>query len=410
MRTSVVIGANFGDEGKGLTVDYLAAQGSATVVRFNGGAQAGHTVVTTDGKRHVFHHFGSGSFSGAPTFLARGFVVNPILFVKEFAELKDKIPTPAIYIDPRCPLTTPFDIILNHAIERQRGDKRHGSCGAGFNETLQRTKTAFNLHYTDLSNQKTLKNKLQWIRDKYVPRRMEELGLDGELPYLHDSGIIDHFLSDCGTLTNWAHGIMWGSFCEGADEGQHLIFEGAQGLMLDMDHPNFPHTTHSKTGLPYVAELAREVGITKLDAYYVSRTYLTRHGAGPLPWEVSRPDGVMDETNVPNEHQGDLRFGLIDQGVLVDTIKEDLITAFDLNVTPHFVLTCADQTDDKVVLAIRGMISADLFAKTAVRAIGGTHYLISRGPTRNDIKEGTIDNSTAAVDNKVYDTDVDIPL
>ena len=87
MKISVVIGANYGDEGKGLATDYLASQGTKSlVVRFNGGAQAGHTVVTPDGCRHVFHHFGSGVFAEADTFLSKFFIVNPILFRTEFEE------------------------------------------------------------------------------------------------------------------------------------------------------------------------------------------------------------------------------------------------------------------------------------------------------------------------------------
>lgn len=81
-RADVVIGSAFGDEGKGLITDVLAAKnaGETLVVRFNGGAQAGHTVTTPEGQRHVFSHIGSGTFTGSATFLSRFFVVNPILF------------------------------------------------------------------------------------------------------------------------------------------------------------------------------------------------------------------------------------------------------------------------------------------------------------------------------------------
>lgn len=87
MRARAVIGASFGDEGKGLVTDYLCAiQGAGIVVRFNGGAQAGHTVVTPDGLRHVHHHFGSGTLWGTPTFLSQFFIVNPIAFLAELLE------------------------------------------------------------------------------------------------------------------------------------------------------------------------------------------------------------------------------------------------------------------------------------------------------------------------------------
>jgi hypothetical protein len=111
-HATVVIGANFGDEGKGLAVDALAARAGpsrhaglsrhsdAAVIRFNGGAQAGHTVVTEDGRRHVFSHVGAGAFAGAVTFLSRFFVVQPAIFAREAAELAETGLTPRVYIDP----------------------------------------------------------------------------------------------------------------------------------------------------------------------------------------------------------------------------------------------------------------------------------------------------------------------
>ena len=113
-RAPVVIGANWGDEGKGLMVDYLCSQGAGVVVRFNGGAQAGHTVVTPEGVRHVFHHIGAGAFCGVPTFLSRFFCVNPLVFYRELDELKTKLTDPPlVFADPQCKVTTFADIIIN---------------------------------------------------------------------------------------------------------------------------------------------------------------------------------------------------------------------------------------------------------------------------------------------------------
>src|ERR1017187_3423727 len=127
MRAYAVIGANYGDEGKGLLTDYLVNRENAPgcgsddtlVVRFNGGSQAGHTVVTPDGRRHVFSHFGSGSFSsgdmkGAATLLSRFFIVNPMIFKRERCELELKGPVNLeINIDMRAPVTTPFEMLIN---------------------------------------------------------------------------------------------------------------------------------------------------------------------------------------------------------------------------------------------------------------------------------------------------------
>ena len=122
----VVIGAQFGDEGKGRLIDaYAAPLGSqALVIRFNGGAQAGHTVVTPEGMRHVFSHIGSGALVGAATFLSRFFVCHPMLFRKEIESLAIQGVQPDVYVDPQSPVTTPYDMMLNQIIERERVDPR----------------------------------------------------------------------------------------------------------------------------------------------------------------------------------------------------------------------------------------------------------------------------------------------
>ena len=87
-KVKVVIGANFGDEGKGLMTDYFASkEDNAIVVLHNGGAQRGHTVITPEGYRHVFRHFGSGAYVGAATYITKEFIVNPILFRQEYEKL-----------------------------------------------------------------------------------------------------------------------------------------------------------------------------------------------------------------------------------------------------------------------------------------------------------------------------------
>src|SRR6266566_4843827 len=99
-------------------VDYLTSRlgGNKVVVRFNGGAQAGHTVIA-NGKRHVFSHFGSGTLAGADTFFAKHFVCNPILYWKELRQLYDLGIKPTVVIDPRCYITTPYDMLINQLVE-----------------------------------------------------------------------------------------------------------------------------------------------------------------------------------------------------------------------------------------------------------------------------------------------------
>src|SRR5512139_3851165 len=112
MRATAVIGMNYGDEGKGHMVNYLSDSHTLNI-RFNGGAQASHAVFLADGRSHIFHHFGSGSLRGARTLLASHFIVNPIIFVWELKELIPKAPMREVFVDPRCRVTTPYDMTVN---------------------------------------------------------------------------------------------------------------------------------------------------------------------------------------------------------------------------------------------------------------------------------------------------------
>lgn len=387
-----VIGANWGDEGKGHITDFLANEApNALVVRYNGGAQAGHTVVA-DGLRHVFHHFGSGHFANAKTLLGPQFIVNPILFAREYNELSSLTNLPPPYVDFRCRVTTPFDMMLNQAIEKQRGSGKHGSCGSGIFETWQRSQyLSFGIRFTDLGNRQTLKSKLQFIRHKYLPERMVELGLMEPPPYIQDDGIIDHFLDDCEFMWENCRKLFWPYLAFKSDFKEHnIIFEGAQGLMLDMDYGTFPHVTPSKTGLPYVIKLAKEVGIQDINAVYVSRTYLTRHGRGPLECELfAPPKGAECLTNTPNEFQGPLRYGNIHVKSMYDRIRKDMEYTNGIHVNPLFALTCADQVDPITLQDGSSEIKmgSQAFAIFMNRLIGGHRgYFMSYGPDRKDIR------------------------
>ena len=139
-KVSAVIGANFGDEGKGLVTDWLASKSdNAIVVLHNGGPQRAHTVTTPEGREHIFRHIGAGTFVGAATYIAKSFICNPMIFKEEYEKLMPKLfNRPKIYIDKRCKFTTFYDMIINQAREIERGVAKHGSCGLGIYETICR--------------------------------------------------------------------------------------------------------------------------------------------------------------------------------------------------------------------------------------------------------------------------------
>ena len=393
MKVSAVIGANYGDEAKGLITDYLCSKSKSLVVRFNGGAQAGHTVVTPKGKRHVFHHFGSGTFASAPTFLSKHFVCHPMFFMNEYFDLFNGHGyVPKVFVDPASLVTTPWDIMLNQAAEESRGESRHGSCGMGMNETIHRSEDPdYYLSVYDLSSQ-YLADKLDLIRTEYLAQRADQLKITAAMPYVMDERVMTHYLDDVKRFLSKVEICDWKAL---ELDGYDLVFEGAQGLLLDQDNKeNFPHVTRSKTGVHNVLEMLEERPdlITEpVDAYYVSRTYLTRHGRGPLPNELfdKKPYlNVNDNTNAFNVHQESLRYAYLN----IDTLKERILEDAKLPVRPKLALTCADQIYGKVMEYIdkegEGWGTPVInFARMVSKAWGGKDCLISYGPHRNDVKE-----------------------
>lgn len=322
MRAKAVIGASFGDEGKGATVDYLCARGDAgVVVRFSGGAQAGHTVVTPEGQRHVFRSVGSGAFSGVPTFLSPFVSVNPIALFLELRQLGELGVQPELYASPECLVTTFADILINRRLEDARGSGRHGSCGLGISETIERSRVAeLKITMADLYNGVGLESKLAEICDKYARFRTGSA--------IDEPAMADKFLQACRCLPE----VLAPA---GIGQCKDPVFEGSQGLLLDQDNEEFfPHVTRSHTGLKNVRALCAQAGIDSIEAYYVTRTYLTRHGAGPLPGEDPELS-FEDETNQANAYQGTLRFAPLDIDALHSRIDADAGAAITRLVVTH---------------------------------------------------------------------------
>jgi adenylosuccinate synthase len=383
MDIKAVIGAGFGDEGKGLTTDYFSSPDSL-VIRFNGGAQAGHTV-TTNSHRHVFHHFGSGTLSGAQTYLSRHFICNPILFIKELEELKDF--KPIVYVDQYALLTTPYDMILNEIVEKSRGEQKHGSCGCGINETVERNAIFTTLHVGYIKR-KDFRDRLESIRKIYFYERLIRLGIDCDSlsekhkKLLDSDNLLEHFISDCQAFYDYCSTNI------DLNDFSSLVFEGAQGLLLDQDNKKyFPHVTRSNTGIKNIMSILKESGITSpIDIFYVTRPYLTRHGQGPFFTETKdKPfKKIEDCTNIENEFQGALRFGYLDVNQLSDAIDNDLLCAE--NYSKNLIVTCMDQCDKEHVLVCNGdrvfCSSIQDFLRNEIKP---ETILLSFGPQKKDV-------------------------
>ena len=372
----IVIGAGYGDEGKGLTTDWLTQDKKDTaVVRFNSGAQAGHTVQRKDGIRHVFHHFGSGTFNGAPTILSRFFVVNPILFWHEAMDLYKKCGTlPNVYADMDCLVTTPYDVYINQTIEKARGGDRHGSCGVGFGETIERSERGFALRVSDLKDSTALAEQLELIKTEYYPERLKELGIEDNPILLED--VDERFLRDAKEFYN---SVKPCKDTEAFALFENLVFEGAQGLFLDQDSRDFPYVTRSSTGLTNVAELIKGIK-ADIDVYYVTRAYLSRHGAGPLAREITTPVNIVDKTNIKNDFQGALRFAPLDYDRLEDAIEEDLRKLKNASFTVSVMVTHCDQSNLVTDTPVEEIVS------NIEKALDADHVYSCWGPTAQDVK------------------------
>lgn len=358
MKARVVIGAGFGDEGKGVFTNYFSSlSDKSLVIRFNGGAQAGHTVISPTGIRHVFGHFTANSFlPNARGYLSKHFIINPIMFLKELEELNQEGINPIMAAHDECYVTTPYDMLINRWLERSRGDNaRHGSCGLGIGETIHRSEVALKpLQLKDTSSIIELREKLIII-GAFFEQRVIELGLE---EYYENNGIIlheilaDRFIED---VIEMRRHLFTGvnTFQHDFFKGCDVIFEGAQGLMLDQNMGDFPHVTRSNTGLKNVIDICVENNITELDVLYATRCYKTRHGAGNLNHELpGKPyPGIVDETNIPNEHQGAIRFAYLDIDELISCIDKDgdsvhqRVVRNGIKINKSIGITCLDQTD-----------------------------------------------------------------
>lgn len=337
MKAYAVVGANFGDEGKGMATAKLAFDNPGSlVVRSAGGGQASHSVEFL-GKRHAFRHIGSGTWQGAATYLAKEFIANPIILAKEVSTIGGYL---NISAHPACRLTTPFDMMLNQTIEASRGASKHGSCGLGINETVIRCQSDYGTTISNIDGR--LKARLVEIREDYFIPRFAALGL--EIPeYFYSDTVIDKFVSQCIEL------VYMTKFRDHSEITKYetVIFEGNQGLLLDENHRFFPHVTRSATGTKNVVSILKELGISELETFYCTRVYLTRHGAGPLPFEQGQIyPRIVDKTNVPNPFQDTIRYAPINLDLLKESISADLAHADHLTNTASISISCIDQLED----------------------------------------------------------------
>lgn len=341
----IVVGLGYGDEGKGTIVDFLARGSPApvTVVRFNGGGQAAHNVIDADGTHHTFSQFGSGTLSGARTHLSRFMLVDPFSMHAEAVHLAE-IMGPETFddtlrdvfrlvtIDKECTIVTPFHIAANRIREAARGNERHGSCGMGIHEAASDREKGIFLRAGQLSLEVDLikdgvyePHPYHCMREiqarklaSFDPATLEEVARQSEdlavqVQILRDPEAPGLFLETMRTLLVNVH------FTEGLEVGieDELIFEGAQGVLLDEEYGlEFPYVTHSTTTPANALTLLEEIEYEgEIQVIGVTRPYHTRHGRGPFPQE-----NAWLTRRLPDEHNG---YGDWQEGFRVGQLAHD---------------------------------------------------------------------------------------
>ena len=313
MTHDIVVDLGYGDAGKGTVVDWLCSPANGggpvpAVVRFNGGAQAAHNVVTPDGRHHTFAQFGSGTFhAGVLTHLSRYVLVDPLALVAEADHLVALGVPDALdrlTVDRRALLTTPYHRAANRAREIARGAARHGSCGVGIGETA-----AYALAYEDdaprvgdCADPRVLCRKLTLVRD----RLSEELG---ELQAPLVAACVEAFRAFAGSVR-----LVDDAYLPRLLRRGRVVFEGAQGVLLDEWQGFHPYTTWSTTTFANAEALLAEAGLAgSARRLGVLRTYATRHGPGPFVTEdTALTAGLPDRHNSHGRWQGAFRVGHFD--------------------------------------------------------------------------------------------------
>ncbi len=349
MKAILVAGLGWGDEGKGQTVDYLARSNKAgLVVRYNGGAQAGHNVVC-GGRHHTFSQFGSASFIPAVrTFLSRFMLVDPFAMENEAEHLK-QIGVPDVfartYVDPEALLVTPYHKLANRLKEMGRVT-RHGSCGMGIGETrsysLCYPETAPRIN--DLRDLGKLADKLEMLRqikcheiaatlDDTHPSPDELARFETDWRTFESESLLGRCLDRYQRVANLLQIGRW----EPLPTHFTIIFEGAQGVLLDQDYGFPPHNTWTDCTFNNALVLLQESHFTgAIERIGVLRPYATRHGAGPFVTEGIPEDFPADPYNIYGEWQGRFRVGEFDA----------VATRYALAViggVDKIIMTCCDQ-------------------------------------------------------------------
>ena len=280
-KSLVVIGAQWGDEGKGKIIDILTENADA-VVRFQGGHNAGHTLVI-DGDKTVLHLIPSGIFNDAKCIIGNGVVVHLPTLIKEIEYLDSKgIDIHSkLMISSQCPLILPSHILIDEARERSLGKKSIGTTGRGIGPVYEDKVARRVVHVMDLFDEELFRSKLSSLIDYHNFILKELFGSDG----VDAEDVLKDWMDQFDKIRNLVVDSSK-TVNEFRASNSNILFEGAQGSMLDIDQGTYPFVTSSST-LSGASSLGSGIGPLDIDGVLgITKAYATRVGSGPFPTEI----------------------------------------------------------------------------------------------------------------------------
>lgn len=348
MKSYIVIGANYGDEGKGLTTQRICESldnKDTMVILHNGGAQRGHTINGNKG-RHVCSHFGSNCLlSDNPIMLfTKDYIINPLIFCNELRQIKSLNPNfyPTIYVDPDCKITTIYEMIGNQS--KSTSQEKHNTCGAGIWETQIRD---YSFTYKDLykikSNPSLLSNLTNSILgiakdNMYRSIQKENISIaNNPFSKYYDLNYSYKTLQDLNLLLQYTT-LFTPSILT---KYNNLVFENGQGMMIDQNI-DIEYGTPSNTILDNPISFLNKYNLNgDISVNWVSRTYQTRHGDGEFKGESNL--NFKETTNLTNDNQGRFRYRNINFDNLIKRTSDSISKIpNNFKVTNNLMVTHCD--------------------------------------------------------------------
>lgn len=371
MSNIVIVGTQWGDEGKGKIVDLLAEYADI-VVRFQGGNNAGHTMVV-DGKQFISHLVPSGILQKKKCIIGNGLVVDPEVLIEELDKLKTmgiNAGPDELMISEKAHVIMPYHKNIDLAREKKKGDKKIGTTGRGIGPAYEDKATRMGIRFVELIDPEVFKEKVTTILEEknfYLKNYFSAETLDPEV-------IIEQYTQYAQRLTGHVTNISV-AINEAIKDGKQVLFEGAQGTHLDIDHGTYPFVTSSNTIAGNACngagvgpkEISGVIGIVK--------AYTTRVGRGPFPTEL------LDETGDTIQKKGaefgattgrKRRCGWLDTVILQNAVRLNGLT--DIAITKLDVLGGLKSLNICTGYEFEGSILKDFPASLKVLAACKTIY------------------------------------